>query len=212
VSFLEMTEADTVFNAGTECFYAGPDAAKNYEEVLAHEMGHGIGMGHSCDDDFTPACVPGTEQDDALMRAFAHGGGRGGTPHADDVDGIRFIYPPAGFVDLQVSDATLVTGENQALTCDLNGTASVDFYLALVYPGGFFVSIAPGFPVNTLAPAATNVPLSFVRDAPLVSYTWTGAEPAGSYAWVAILARAGTNPAVAANRLSVDVAPFTFTP
>jgi hypothetical protein len=212
VSFLEMTEADTVFNAQTDCFYAGPNAAKNYEEVLSHEMGHGLGMGHSCGDSFTPACVPGTEQDDALMRAIAHGGGRGGTPHADDVDGIRFIYPPAGFVDLQVSDAAVVPGETQALKADFNGTATVDFYLALVYPGGFFVSIAPGFPVNTLVPAATNVPLSFVRDVPLVSYTWTGTEPAGSYTWVAILARAGTNPSQAANRVGADVASFTFTP
>jgi len=212
VSFLEMTEADTVFNAQTDCFYAGPNAAKNYEEVLAHEMGHGLGMGHSCDDSFTPACVPGTEQDDALMRAFAHGGGRGGTPHADDVDGIRFIYPPAGFVDLQASDTTLVPGNNQALKADFNGTATVDFYLVLVYPGGFFVSIAPGFPVNTLVPAASNVPLSFVRDVPLVSYTWTGAEPAGSYAWVAILARAGTDPLQAANRVGADFVAFTFTP
>ncbi len=212
VSFLEMTEADIVFNADTECFYAGPDAAKNYEEVLAHEMGHGVGLGHSCDDDFTAPCVPGTEQDDALMRAFAHGGGRGGAPRADDVDGIRFVYPTPGFVDLQVSDDAVVPGEAQSLKVDLNGTVAVDFYLALVYPGGFFVSFAPGLPVNVLAPAATNIPLSFVRDVPLLSYTWTGSEPAGSYSWVVILSRAGTNPNQSANWVGADAAPFTFTP
>jgi hypothetical protein len=212
VSFLRMTEADTVFNADTDCFYAGLDAQKNYEEVLSHEMGHGLGLGHSCGDSFTPACVPGTEEDDALMRAFAHGGGRGGTPHASDVDGIRFIYPPPGFIDLMLNQNAFSTGQAMSLKADLNGTAPADFYLLLVLPGGTFVSIAPGLPVNKVVPAATNVPLHFVTDVPLFNHTFTGSEAAGTYYWLAILARAGTNVLNTANWLGSDSAVFTFIP
>lgn len=122
VRFLRMTEADTVFNAGIDCFLGGD--RRNYEEVLTHELGHLIGLGHSCGDAFTPACVPGTEADDALMRAFAHGGGHGGTPRASDVDGARFIYPPAGFVDAKLNAASFTPGQQLRLTADFNGTAT----------------------------------------------------------------------------------------
>jgi hypothetical protein len=212
VGFLRMTEADTVFNAGTECFYAGNDAAKNYEEVLTHEMGHTLGLGHSCGDSFSPACVPGTEQDDALMRAFAHGGGRGGTVQADDRDGLRFIYPTEGFVDLQFDRAAYATGQALSLTADLTGTAAVDVYVLEKLPTGVVVSIAPGFPVNVAVPAATNFKLGFSLDVPVLRHTFTGAEPAGTYSWAAVLTRAGTSITNTANWVGYDTASFTFTP
>jgi len=212
VSFLRLTGADIVFNADTECFYAGPDGQKNYEEVLSHEMGHGLGLGHSCGDSFSPACVPGTEADDALMRAFAHGEGRGGTPQADDVDGIRFIYPPPGFVDLALNQPFFTPGQTLSLKADLNGTVSADLYLLFVLPGGTFVSIAPGFPVNTVVPAATNVPLRFMTDVQLFSFTWAGTEPGGTYSFYAILTRAGTSVSNTANWVGFDSAVLTFAP
>jgi hypothetical protein len=211
VTFLRMTEADVVFNADTACFYAS-DPAKNYEEVVAHEMGHVLGLGHSCGDAYSPACVPGTEADDALMRAVAHGGGRGGTPRADDRGGLRFIYPTEGFVDLALNRDAFATGDTMALTTDLSGTARVDVYLLLVYPSGDYVSLAPGLPVNQLVPGATNVVLGWSRSVPLSSYRFTGAEPAGSYSWVAVLTRTGTAVTDTANWVGFDYTGFTYTP
>jgi hypothetical protein len=208
VSFLRMTEADVVFNAGIGCFLG--DDRRNYEEVLTHELGHVIGLGHSCGDSFSPACAVGTERDDALMRAFAHGGSRGGEPRAYDVDGARFIYPPPGFLDLQLDDDSYVVGDTLALTTDLNGTVSADLYLLLALPDGNFVALAPGFPLNTLAPTATNVALSYVIDVPLVTAPLTGASALGDYAFIGVLVRAGTNPNVAGNWLSFDYAPWSL--
>lgn len=208
VSFLQMTEADVVFNAGIGCFL-GTDR-KNYEEVLSHEMGHVIGLGHSCGDSFSPACVPGTERDDALMAAFAQGGGRGGQPRDYDVDGARFIYPPPGFLDLQLNDDRYLVGDALSLTADLNGTTSADFYLLLSLPDGNLVAFAPGYPLNTLVPTAINLSLGYVIDVPLLAATLTDASPLGSYAFIGILVRAGTSPSVVGNWLGFDYAPFTL--
>jgi hypothetical protein len=210
VSFLRMTEADTVFNAGIDCFLGGD--RRNYEEILTHELGHLIGLGHTCGDSFTPACVPGTEADDALMAAFAHGGGRGGAPRTSDIDGARFIYPPEGFVDLKLNAGSFSTGQQLRLTADFNGTAAADVYLPIVRPDGTFVSLAPGFPVGVLAPFASGVPLRFLKDVPLFSRTFAASQPPGTYQVVAFVVRAGADPYQAGNWLSYDVGGFTFAP
>jgi hypothetical protein len=209
VSFLRMTETDTVFNSDTECFFAGSE--QNYEETLSHELGHGIGLGHSCGDVFSPECVPGTEADDALMRAFVHGD-RGGMPRADDVDGARLIYPALGFVDLQQNRDTFTTGQTLTLRADFNGTTGADFYVLGIRPDRSFFSLAPGLPSNQIVPLATNLALAFTMDVTLFSHAFTGAEQAGTYSWIAVLTRPGTDVRNMANWLSFDTAGFTFTP
>lgn len=208
VTFRRLLDTDIITNDGTDCFLA--DAA-NYGEVIAHEMGHVIGLGHSCGDSFSPACTGLPVSDDATMRASAHGDGRGPEPHLGDINGVRFHYPPPGFVDAKLDGTSFATGQTMNLTADFNGTAQADLYVILTLPGGGFIALGAGAP-NTLAPLVTDLALGFAVDAPLFSLTFTGAEPAGAYGWFTLLVRPGTNPTQPANWLSVDSAPFTFTP
>src|SRR6185503_17667195 len=66
--------------------------------------------GHSCGDSQSPPCIPGTPFDQALMRAFAHGDGRGAALGTDDQDGARFLYQPAGLPSLSIGNVTVTEG------------------------------------------------------------------------------------------------------
>lgn len=81
-SFTEIKEGDIIVNNGWgSCSFWN---ATNVAEVMTHEVGHTLGLGHSSN----PA---------ATMAAFAHFDGRGASITQDDKDGIEFIYPcPTG--------------------------------------------------------------------------------------------------------------------
>jgi hypothetical protein len=88
---------DIVTNKNLACFYNSysPDAASAVAaEILAHELGHTLGLGHSCGDVQSPPCTDPIKND-ALMRAFVHGDGRGARLGADDVAAIRYLYDPS---------------------------------------------------------------------------------------------------------------------
>ncbi len=90
-TFQRITEADTVVRKGTACFLTGHlnlDAA----EVFGHELGHALGLAHPCGDPGESACVPGTPQDDALMRPTMHADGRGASLRSDDQAGAAYLY------------------------------------------------------------------------------------------------------------------------
>ena len=88
----------------------------NVQEILTHEIGHALGLGHS-------------QFNDATMAAFAHFDGRCASIRADDIDGIRAIYPgsgggggPLSVVTSSLAGGTVGSVYSQSLTCS-GGTA-----------------------------------------------------------------------------------------
>ena len=66
----------------------------NLQEVLTHEMGHSLGMGHSWDSAFGGSPTP--DERAATMYYQIHFDGRCASLRDDDMNGIRFIYPGSG--------------------------------------------------------------------------------------------------------------------
>ena len=86
-TFTTIFGADVVTNLGISCWI---NRLFRAQEVFAHELGHTLGLGHSCST-VNNGCSNGTFNQ-ALMRAQAHGDGRGAALNSDDRAGIAFLY------------------------------------------------------------------------------------------------------------------------
>ena len=83
--YYKIGEGDLVFADGWENCHNGFDNSLNVAEVTTHELGHVIGLGHSADST-------------ATMYAYAHFDNRGASLRADDIVGLKAIYPRAGTI------------------------------------------------------------------------------------------------------------------
>ncbi len=92
---LALVETNITTQDGFEDWLATKSNPRaDFEEIMAHELGHGLGIGHACSRFDGPACDGLTSQ--ALMRGSVHGDGRGGALNADDRKAVRALYPEIG--------------------------------------------------------------------------------------------------------------------
>ncbi|REJ83324.1 MAG: hypothetical protein DWQ36_23700 [Acidobacteria bacterium] len=101
---LRLIEGDVVINDGAACFFDGAGGLDG-EEILAHELGHTLGLGHT-----------NVQPQQSLMRGTAHGDGRGARLGPDDRDGVAFLYPQPGSAggEIAVSAAQRSVSESAA--------------------------------------------------------------------------------------------------
>jgi hypothetical protein len=106
-SFTQTVQGFVSMNPWANCSFGN---SCNVREILTHEIGHALGLGHS-------------QFNDATMAAFAHFDGRCASIRTDDVNGICAIYPGSGggpgqltVTTSSLAAGTVGTSYNQSLS------------------------------------------------------------------------------------------------
>ena len=79
---------DIIINDNAVCWFTN---GKRAEQIYGHELGHTLGLGHSCGDARGGPCNT-NDKDEALMRATAHADNRGPALGKDDRNAIASLY------------------------------------------------------------------------------------------------------------------------
>lgn len=149
-----VANADIVINDGLSCFFAGsPNASKAAVELFGHELGHTLGLNHSCGDSDgpDPNCASAVN-DEALMRAYIHDDGRGGVLNSDDQAGLRALYLAGGGVPEAPSDLQVFSTSTSGigLTWRDNSTNETGFRIEMRTLTGAFAEVATA-PANAVS-------------------------------------------------------------
>ncbi len=140
-NFRQAIQGFVSFNPWANCFFGN---SCNVQEIMTHEIGHALGLGHSSDPD-------------ATMYFQAHFDTRCASLRFDDETGIRFIYPPAsGSTPLSITTTSLP-----------NGSVGASYSQTLTASGGtpnYFWAVSAG----TL-PAGLNLIGSTITGTPTAS-------------------------------------------
>lgn len=155
-TFFQILESDVVFNNNFNCFFT---STSKVAEVMTHEIGHSIGMGHSSESSAEPNPI----LKDATMYYKAHADGRGASLRQDDIDGVTFIYPLEGANAKPVINNFLPSSGPVGTQVTINGgnlggTTSVSFNgAAATFSNVTAVSLVATVPQN-----ATSGPITLV--------------------------------------------------
>lgn len=91
--FHRIVEGDIITNKNLGCFFDGSvNRQAAADELFTHELGHTLGLDHSCGDSAAGPCDT-VLKNESIMRANIHDDGRGARLNDDDRAAVRVLYP-----------------------------------------------------------------------------------------------------------------------